>query len=100
MRLQDPGYTRVILVALPETTPVSEAASLQEDLRRAEIEPWAWVINRAMAQTGTTDPLLKRRIASETVQIARIRQGLAQKLFLLPFCPDPPVGVARFMALS
>jgi arsenite-transporting ATPase len=100
MRLQDPDYTRVVLVALPETTPVSEAASLQQDLRRAEIEPWAWVVNRAMAQTGTADPLLQRRILSEAVQIARIRQGLAQRLYLLPFCPDPPVGVARLMALS
>ena len=45
MRLQDPSYTHVILVALPETTPVSEAAALQEDLRRAHIEPWAWVVN-------------------------------------------------------
>ena len=35
MRLQDPTHTRVILVTLPETTPVSEAASLQDDLRRA-----------------------------------------------------------------
>ena len=36
MRLQDPDYTRMILVALPETTPVSEAATLQDDLRRAQ----------------------------------------------------------------
>ena len=50
--------TGLILVALPETPPVSEAASLQQDLRRAQIEPWAWGINRAMARTGTTDPLL------------------------------------------
>jgi arsenite-transporting ATPase len=100
MRLQDPDYTRVILVALPETTPVSEAASLQEDLRRAQIEPWAWVINRAMAGTGTADPLLQRRIASEAVQIARVRQGLARRLYLQPFSPVPPVGVPRLLALS
>ena len=34
MRLQDPNYTRIILVTLPETTPVSQAQALQEDLRR------------------------------------------------------------------
>jgi arsenite-transporting ATPase len=100
MRLQDPDYTRVILVALPETTPVSEAASLQQDLRRAQIEPWAWLINRAMARTGTTDPLLQRRIASEAVQIARVRRGLSHRLYLLPFSPDPLVGVSRLLALS
>jgi arsenite-transporting ATPase len=41
MRLQDPAPTKVILVTLPETTPVSEASALQGDLRRAKIEPYA-----------------------------------------------------------
>jgi arsenite-transporting ATPase len=100
MRLQDPDHTRVILVTLPETTPVSEAASLQDDLRRAKIEPWAWVVNRALAGTGTTDPLLRRRIAGETVQIARIRDGLSRRLHAVPFCAEPPVGIARLLALS
>lgn len=100
MRLQDASYTKVILVALPETTPVSEAASLQDDLRRAAIEPWAWVVNRSLARTGTADPLLQRRIAGEAAQIARIRGGLAQRMYLLPFCAEPPVGIARLLALS
>lgn len=100
MRLQDADYTRVVLVALPETTPVSEAASLQDDLRRARIEPWAWVVNRVMAGTGTTHPLLQKRIAGEATQIARIKAGLAERLYLLPFQPDPPVGVGRLMGLS
>jgi arsenite-transporting ATPase len=100
MRLQDPDYTRVILVALPETTPVSEAASLQDDLRRASIEPWAWVVNRAMSRTGTTDPLLRQRIAGEVAQIQRIRNGLAQRLFLLPFQTQPPVGIPHLLALT
>lgn len=100
MRLQDPDYTRVILVALPETTPVSEAASLQDDLRRAQIEPWAWVVNRTMARTGTTDPLLQKRIASELRQLVRLHDGLAARLYLLPFCPVPPVGIPLLTALS
>jgi hypothetical protein len=87
-------------VALPETTPVSEAASLQQDLRRAQIEPWAWGINRAMVRAGRTDPLLQRRIASEAVQIARVHRGLSQRRCLLPFSPDPLVGVSRLLALS
>lgn len=100
MRLQDPDYTKIILVALPETTPVSEAASLQEDLRRARIEPWAWVVNRSLGQTGTTDPLLQRRIAGEAAQIARIRNGLARRMYLLPFRAVPPVGVPALLALT
>lgn len=100
MRLQDPDYTKVILVALPETTPVSEAASLQDDLRRAKIEPWAWVVNRSLAQTGTTDPLLQRRIMGEAAQIARIQSGLARRMYLLPFLAEPPVGVPALLALT
>ena len=100
MRLQDPDYTKVILVALPETTPVSEAAGLQDDLRRAQIEPWAWVVNRSLARAGTADPLLLRRIRGEAAQVARIRDGLARRMYLLPFCPEPPVGIARLLALS
>ena len=39
--------------------PVSQAAALQDDLRRARIEPWAWVINKSVAVTGTTDPFYR-----------------------------------------
>nr|QTX14236.1 Arsenical pump-driving ATPase TEMP [Klebsiella pneumoniae] len=35
MQLQDPDRTKVLLVTLPETTPVLEAANLQADLERA-----------------------------------------------------------------
>jgi arsenite-transporting ATPase len=65
MRLQDPETTRVLLVTLPETTPVSEAAALQEDLRRARIEPHAWIVNRSLLAAGTRDPLLLRRLEGE-----------------------------------
>jgi arsenite-transporting ATPase len=100
MRLQDPEYTKVILVALPETTPVSEAAGLQDDLRRAKIEPWAWVVNRSLVRTGTTDPLLQRRIVGEAAQIARIRGGLARRMYLVPFFAEPPVGIPKLLALT
>lgn len=48
----------MLLVTLPETTPVLEATQLQDDLKRAGIEPWAWVINASLAAAGPTDPLL------------------------------------------
>ncbi len=94
MRLQDASLTRVIIVTLPEVTPVSQAAALQDDLRRAQIEPWAWVINKSIAATGTTDPLLQARLAGEIRQTERIANGLAQRTFVLPWLPDAPVGVA------
>lgn len=99
MRLQDPDTTRVIIVALPEVTPVSQAAALQDDLRRAKIEPWAWVINKSMAATGTTDPLLQARQAGELRQTERIANGLARRTFVLPWLAQAPVGVAALGAL-
>jgi len=93
MRLQDAAMTRVIIVTLPEVTPVSQAAALQDDLRRAKIEPWAWVINKSVAATGTTDPLLQARLVGERRQTERIASGLARRTFVLPWLPEPPVGV-------
>jgi len=100
MRLQDAQMTRVILVTLPEVTPVSQASALQDDLRRAKIEPWAWVINKSVAATGTTDPLLQARLAGEIRQTERIANGLARRTFVLPWLPEPPVGVAALEALT
>ena len=93
MRLQDADMTHVVIVTLPEVTPVSQAAALQDDLRRAHIEPWAWVINKSVAATGTSDPLLKARLAGEQQQAARIASGLAQRTYVLPWLATPPVGV-------
>lgn len=100
MRLRDPAHTQVLLVTLPETTPVSEAAALQEDLRRAGIEPHAWIVNRALAGSGATDPLLLRRMAGEAAQVRRLRAGLARSLYLLPWQSRPPVGLEALRALA
>ena len=100
MRLQDPAYTKVILVTLPETTPVSEAAALQDDLRRARIEPYAWVINRSLAASDVRDPVLHARLDREKVQIARVVGGLARRAFVVPWQAVPPVGVRRMIELG
>jgi arsenite-transporting ATPase len=100
MRLQDPDYTRIVLVTLPEITPVSEAAGLQDDLRRASIEPFAWVVNRSLAASGTTDPLLFARLAGERAQMSRVSGSLARRAYVVPWVPEPPVGVAALRALT
>jgi arsenite-transporting ATPase len=100
MRLQDPGYTRVILVTLPEVTPVSEASALQDDLRRASIEPFAWVVNRCLAYSDTHDPLLSARIASEAKQVDRVRSGVANRMFVVPWLPEPPVGIGPLRRMA
>jgi len=93
MRLQDPKYTQIILVTLPETTPVIQAQELQEDLRRANIEPYAWVINKSLLLSGTNDPLLVARMKGEDLQIKKIKNGLAKRLYFLPWQATPPVGI-------
>ena len=100
MRLQDADMTHVVIVTLPEVTPVSQAAALQDDLRRARIEPWAWVINKSVAATGTSDPLLQARLAGEQQQAARIASGLAQRTYVLPWLATPPVGVEALGRLA
>jgi arsenite-transporting ATPase len=99
MRLQDARYTRVILVTLPEVTPVSQAAALQDDLRRAQIEPYAWVVNKSILASGTQDPLLQARLAGERQQLARLAGGLAARTFAVPWLPQAPVGLAALRAL-
>ncbi|KQW29424.1 arsenical pump-driving ATPase [Rhizobium sp. Root274] len=100
MRLQDPAYTRVMLVTLPETTPVSEAAALQEDLRRAGIQPYGWVINKSMAMTGTRDPLLRARIRGEKAQIERVKHDCAERIYGLDFRPVAPVGLTELLRIA
>ena len=99
MRLQDPAYTRIVLVTLPEITPVSEAAALQDDLRRARIEPFAWVVNRSLAATGTNDPVLAARLAGENAQLARVASGLAERTYVVPWVPRSPVGLSALREL-
>ena len=95
MRLQNPDYTKIILVTLPETTPVSQAAALQDDLRRAQVEPYAWVINKSILSSGTTDPVLTARLKSEQRSIERVKDGLAKKIFVLPWKATPPIGISE-----
>ena len=99
-RLRDPGFTRILLVTLPEATPVHEAAALQEDLRRARIEPCAWVINQSLLRCGSCDPVLRRREAAEHRYIDEVAGRLARCTVWLPWQPEEPVGVAALGRLA
>lgn len=79
MRLQDPAQTKIVLVTLAETTSVLEAAGLPEDLRRAGITPWAWVINNSLAAAEPAAPLLRQRAAAELEHIDTVRDELADR---------------------
>jgi len=91
--LWDADRTKILLVTLPETTPISEAAALQEDLRRAGVEPYGWVVNSALSATVTNDPLLRFRAAAECQQLERLGAGgLAKRVALMPFALERPVA--------
>lgn len=91
-RLRDPAFTHILLVTLPEATPVHEAAELQEDLRRARIEPFAWVINQSLLHSGSCDPLLQCREASEHRYLLEVVEKHAKRTALLPWQVEEPVG--------
>jgi arsenite-transporting ATPase len=98
-RLRDPRFTRVLIVTLPEATPVHEAAALQADLQRAQIEPFAWVINQSFARSDTRDPLLRARGAAERSFILEVTRGLARRTAIVPWVPDEPVGPVKLQQL-
>jgi arsenite-transporting ATPase len=86
MRLQDRAFSRLILVALAESTPVAEAADLQADLRRAGIEPFGWVLNAVLTGSGTHDPVLSARARLELPQLRRVSE-LTDRVWLVPYDP-------------
>ena len=91
-RLRDPEFTRVLIITLPEATPVHEAAALQRDLRRAGIEPYAWVINQSLAPLTVSDPILKGRQRQEQRYIHEVTTELASRTTLIPWQPSAPLG--------
>jgi len=99
MRLQDPTMTKLIIATLPETTPVLEAAGLQADLRRAGIEPFAWVVNQSLAAARPTDPLLLARARAEAVQLRAVVTEHASRVALVPMTAYDPVGPDALQAL-
>lgn len=91
-RLRDKLFTRVLIVTLPEATPVHEAAQLQRDLRRAEIEPYAWVINNCLSPLNVTDPLLVERQKHEAKYINEVVTEQASRTAMIAWQIEPPVG--------
>jgi arsenite-transporting ATPase len=100
MRLQDEKQTKILLVTLAETTPVLEAASLQADLRRAGIEPWAWIINNSVAAAHPLSPLLRQRAHNELREIEAVAKHHAHRYAVVPLLREEPVGVPHLLELS
>ncbi|WP_455229865.1 arsenical pump-driving ATPase [Geopseudomonas aromaticivorans] len=100
MQLQDPRQTKVLLVTLAETTPVLEAANLQADLRRAGIQPWAWVINNSVAAARPRSQLLRQRARNELAEIEAVANQHAPRYVVVPLLEQEPIGVQRLLQLA
>ena len=91
-RLRDADYTKVLLVTLPEATPVHEAAQLQNDLRRAGIKPYAWVINQSFSAADPSDPMLRVRAEQEVRFIGEVTRELAEYAAIIPWMGGEHTG--------
>jgi arsenite-transporting ATPase len=98
--LSDPGHTRILLVALPEATPVHEAQDLQADLARAGLTPYAWVVNSALSATATTDPVLLARAAQEPRWLTEIAGSSPRPPVVVPWVPLIPIGTDGLRQLT
>lgn len=99
MQLQDPKQTKVLIVTLAEQTPVLEAANLQADLRRAGIEPWAWLINNSLMRSTSTSPLLQQRALNEQQFLAQVTEQHAKRWAVVPLQVEEPVGIIHLQQL-
>ncbi|WP_342527353.1 arsenical pump-driving ATPase [Chryseomicrobium sp. FSL W7-1435] len=94
-RLRNPEETGVVIVTLAEATPVLEASRLQEDLKRAQIEPKWWVINQSLSATDTTDPVLKGRAHAEKKWIKKVNEELAINSAIIPWLQEEKIGYTQ-----
>lgn len=98
--LGDTEHTRIVMVTLPEATPVHEARALQGDLARSGLRPWTWVANSALSATSTCDPVLRARAAQEAQFLAEIAELSPRRPIVVPWTPKVPIGAAALRALS
>ena len=99
-RLRDKDFTKILLVALPEATPVHEAARLQEDLRRAGIEPYGWVMNQSFLLAGSRDPVLATRAEREKIYINEVQDHYAKRVEVVAWLAHEPIGAAALLELA
>jgi arsenite-transporting ATPase len=96
-RLRDRSFTHVLLVTLPEATPIHEAMQLERDLARADVKPFAWVVNQSLTPLDLSDPVLLSRQAHEAAHLLEL-QGNSARTVLEPWSVGFVAGEPRAMA--
>ena len=98
-RLRNPEETSVVIVTLAEATPVHEASRLQEDLKRADINPKWWVINQSFYATHTSDSVLRGRAQSEVQWILAVQKESQNNCVIIPWQSEDIVGYEKLKEL-
>lgn len=91
-RLRNEKETEVIIVTLPEATPVYEALRLEEDLKRANINTKWWIINSSLNETGTTNKTLAAKASNEVEWINRVDEHTNGNFAVIPWSVEDIKG--------
>ncbi|RMF97799.1 MAG: arsenical pump-driving ATPase [Candidatus Schekmanbacteria bacterium] len=98
--IRDPSFTCVLIVTLAEATPVHEAAYLQNDLLRAGIKPFGWIINRSFAISDSKDPLLFQKGLTEIPYINEVINKHSSKTLILPWITEDTYGIDNLKRIT
>ncbi|BCB04011.1 arsenical pump-driving ATPase [Bacillus sp. KH172YL63] len=93
--LRNEKETAVVIVTLPEATPVLEASRLQEDLIRAGITPGWWVINQSLSHTRTSDPVLLAKAQAEKEWIMKVKEHYGKQTSTIPWLEEEKIGYTK-----
>jgi len=88
-RLRDEKQTAVIIVTLPEATPVYEASRLRDDLHRAGITNKWWIVNQSLLKTETSSPILLARAHREKEWLMKVKEISKDNFVALPWLENP-----------
>ena len=90
-RLRDEKQADVVIVTLPEATPVWEAQRLREELHRAGIHNKWWVVNQSLTLTKTSDPMLLARAAAERPWLTKVKEISEDNFAVIPWLEDASI---------
>ncbi len=90
-RLRDEGQTSVIIVTLPEATPVFEALRLHYDLSRAGINSKWWVVNQCLSMVDTKNDMLIARSEAENQWLNRVKEISKDNYVAIPWLQDASI---------
>ncbi|MGE7604033.1 arsenical pump-driving ATPase [Peribacillus sp. NPDC097675] len=94
-QIRNAKETAVVIVTLAEATPVLEASRLQDDLRRANINPKWWVINQSLYATNTVDPILSGKAMAEKEWIQQVKEKSSEKCAIIPWMHEEKIGYEK-----